>query len=76
MRLMNKNKSISKAIRLLGGPVAAAKKLGVGRYQTVQGWVRSGNIPARHSPDVELLTGVPCEEICPDVNWLAIRKSS
>ncbi|MDN8617832.1 YdaS family helix-turn-helix protein [Variovorax ginsengisoli] len=47
----------AEAVRLLGGPVSAARELGVDKYQTVQSWVKNG-IPAKYCSRVELLTGI------------------
>jgi DNA-binding transcriptional regulator YdaS (Cro superfamily) len=41
-----------KAIRLLGGPVQAARTLNVGGYQTVQQWGLNG-VPLAHCASVE-----------------------
>lgn len=30
-------------------------------------------IPAERCPDIESATGVPCEELRPDVNWAVLR---
>ena len=57
----------ARAIRVMGGPVAAARKLGVDRYQTVQSWVRNG-VPARYCLRVEAETGVSRRELRPD-DW-------
>lgn len=35
-------------------------------------WLRNG-VPARYCPDIEVLTGVRCEDLCPDVNWGLVR---
>lgn len=42
----------AKAVQLLGGPVKAARRLGIERYQTVQSWVSNG-IPLAHCARVE-----------------------
>jgi len=47
----------AEAIRLMGGPVAAARELEVDNYQTVQSWRTSG-IPAKYCLRVEAKTGV------------------
>lgn len=47
----------AEAVRLMGGPVAAARELGVDNYQTVQSWVKNG-IPPKYCPRVEALTGI------------------
>jgi DNA-binding transcriptional regulator YdaS (Cro superfamily) len=60
------------AINLLGGPVAAARRLGIERYQTVQSWLRN-RVPAEHCPAIERETGVRCEDLRPDVPWGVLR---
>lgn len=63
-----------RAVDLLGGPVAAARKLGVERYQTVQSWTRN-RIPAEYCPAIEreLHGAMRCEEMRPDVAWGVLR---
>jgi DNA-binding transcriptional regulator YdaS (Cro superfamily) len=36
-------------------------------YQSVQGWMRRKQIPARHVLKVEALTGIPRDALAPDV---------
>lgn len=65
---------VARAIRLLGGPVRAAERLGVERYQTVQSWARN-RVPAEYCPLIERATGgvVLCEDLRPDVAWDVLR---
>lgn len=63
--------AVARAIRLLGGPVSAARRLGVERYQTVQSWVREGRVPAPFAPAVADLTGVAVWDQRPD-DWYRI----
>lgn len=68
----------ARAIRLLGGPVRAAEKLGVDRYQTVQSWIRN-RVPAEYCPLIERATKergeiVRCEDLRPDVAWNVLRE--
>ena len=35
-------------------------------------WIED-QIAAKHAPDVEALTGVTCERLCPAVNWAVLR---
>jgi DNA-binding transcriptional regulator YdaS (Cro superfamily) len=40
----------------------------------VWNWVnRDKRAPAEFCPDIEALTGVPCEDLRPDVNWAVLR---
>lgn len=69
---------INKACELLGGPSAAARKLGV-KAPTVSQW-RSGKrpIPADRCPEIERATAgaVTCEQLRPDVDWAYLRGSA
>lgn len=71
--------ALARAIAALGGPVAAARVLGVkdGRYQTVQSWI-ANRVPSDYCPAIERETRalgvvVLCEEMRPDVDWGALR---
>lgn len=57
----------AQAVRLMGGPVAAARKLEVENYQTVQSWVKNG-IPAGYCLRVEGFTGVSRKDLRPN-DW-------
>lgn len=50
----NPESAAARAVRLLGGPVKAAEKLKVDRYQTVQSWVKN-QVPAVYTPEIVLL---------------------
>lgn len=70
-----------KAIRILGGPVSAARLLNVKdhRYQTVQSWARH-RVPAEYCPLIEHETAlrgerVACDELRDDVAWALIREA-
>lgn len=41
--------------------------------QHVEHWLKSGRVPADKAPDVERVTGVPCELLSPDTNWAVVR---
>ena len=71
---------IEQAIRLAGGPTALARELRsrghakVTSHSTVYQWVQAGAVPADYCPDIEDLTGIPCEKLRPSTNWgLAAR---
>lgn len=55
------------AVRLMGGPVAAARELNVDNYQTVQSWLRAG-IPAKYCARIEAITGVDRKRLRPN-DW-------
>lgn len=70
------------AIEVLGGPVSAARVIGVrgGRYQTVQSWL-ANRVPAEYCPSIERETTargrpVVCEALRPDVDWQVLRRSA
>lgn len=54
----------AEAIRRLGGPTAAAHRLGLKR-PTVSMWLHVGTIPPRHALAVARALNVPVEEILP-----------
>lgn len=60
--------SIQAAINSVETLTALAKRLGVS-YQAVQKWVANG-VPADRCAAVESATGVRCEELRPDLQWL------
>lgn len=68
-----------RAVASLGGTVSAARRLNVpgGRYQTVQGWLKT-RVPAEYCPAIERETRmvgqeVRCELLRPDVDWAVLR---
>jgi len=67
-------KAAQHAVNLLGGPIQAARKLEIDRYQTVQSWTRN-RIPAEYCPSIEraLEGAMKCEEMRPDVDWAYLR---
>lgn len=70
-------RSIDKAVRLLGGPVKAAGALHIRHYQTIQRWQREGTVPADYCPTIERATSgaVRCEDLRPDVDWAYLRST-
>lgn len=65
---------LERAIRTCGGITKLARDLGVNGHAVVYQWTRT-RVPAEWCPDIELLTGVTCEELRPDVNWAVLRKN-
>lgn len=57
----------TQVVQKLGGPVQAARKLGIKHYQSVQQWTY---VPARHCNAVERLTGVDRKTLRPH-DWQA-----
>ena len=41
--------------------------------QHVEHWLKAGRVPADKAPDVELASGIPCEQLCPDTRWEVVR---
>jgi DNA-binding transcriptional regulator YdaS (Cro superfamily) len=66
LRLMD-NAALTKATEAVGGIAALGRLLGLCR-QTVQNWGKHDRqIPAKHIVEIERLTGVPREELRPDL---------
>ena len=57
----------TRAIALMGGPVAVARTLGLNSYQTVQQWMRNG-VPIVYCVRVEADSGVSRRDLRPD-DW-------
>lgn len=71
---MTPREALDKAIDLLGGVTAAARKLpNVKGYATVQQW-RVAGVPESHCPNIELFVGgqVTTEQLRPDRKWVRI----
>lgn len=73
--------ALNRAIKLAGGQSSLADKLPLSSggkpvsQARVSYWVnRDKKAPTELCPDIEALTGVPCEELRPDVNWAVLRK--
>lgn len=65
--------AISAAATAVGGQKHLAALLGV-KPPTVNQWVNGQRpVPAERCPDIEAATGVPCEELRPDVAWHVLR---
>lgn len=75
--MKNGNTALNRAIEILGGLSAAAAKLGVRNYQTIQQW-RRGRVPVMHCASIERITdgAVTCEELRPDLamQWKYLRR--
>ncbi|WP_019573325.1 transcriptional regulator [Curvibacter lanceolatus] len=63
---------LDRAIRLHGGITKLARDLGLNSHAVINGW-RKTRVPSDHCPSIEGLTGVPCEELRPDVRWEVLR---
>ena len=72
--------ALARAIDLAGGKTALKRKLNergweIGSHNTIHQWCMNG-VPEKYCPDIEDLTGVRCEELCPDTNWTVLRRSA
>ena len=70
--LTPERQALEEAIAVAGGITHLARALNLSSHNVVGQWRRNG-VPARHAPDVEALTGVTCERLCPAVNWAVLR---
>ncbi len=70
-------KHLNRAIDHFGGIVAAASRLNVKSYRTIQQW-RLLRVPAEWCPIIERETGglVTCEQLRPDVEWGVLREAA
>lgn len=75
--------ALIRAVEDAGGQSAMASKLSAARQgepitaARVWNWVnRDKKAPADFCPDIEELTGIPCEALRPDVNWSVLRKGA
>lgn len=66
-------KGLAKAVELVGGTAALARKIGV-HPNVVSNW-KTRRVPAEHCPKIELLTDrqVRCEDLNDLVDWAALR---
>lgn len=63
--------AIARAVELAGGQTELARKVG-SRQQQVWNWISGRPVPDSRCPHVERSTGVPCEELRPDLPWVRI----
>jgi len=69
---------LERACEIVGSQAALAKALGV-TPAVINQWLKGRRpIPPRHCPEIEGLTSgeVRCEDLCPEVDWAAIRSSN
>ncbi len=74
-RVMEQKTGIEQALsKFEGSPTKLASAIG-GKVirQHVEHWLKAKKVPADRAPDVERVTGIPCEILCPDVNWSVVR---
>lgn len=73
-----RNAALDDAIDIAGGPTALARALqqrghDVKSHATVNAWRLQGVVPGDYCPDIEVITGVPCEGLRPSTNWGLLR---
>lgn len=68
---LQKKQALEDAISAAGGITQLARP-NFGSHNVVGQW-RINGVPAKHAPDIEALTGVMCERLCPEVNWKVLR---
>lgn len=59
--------ALARAVREAGGLTALAQKLGLKRASNVSNWLDAKRVPARWCGPVQEATGVPKEELRPDL---------
>lgn len=69
--------AINEAIDIAGGKTALMRKLNargwdIKSHSVISQWVENG-VPAPYCPDIEDLTGIRCELLCPKVKWGLVR---
>ena len=70
--LTPEKQALEEAIAVAGGITHLARALNLTSHNVIGQW-RANGVPAKHAPDVEALTGVTCERLCPAVNWAVLR---
>ena len=51
-----------------------ARGWAIGSHNTINRW-RENGVPEKYVPDIEDITRVRCEEICPGTNWSVLRRT-
>lgn len=71
-----RNRGLHKAAQALGGQTALGNAIGE-RQSTIWEWIyKSGKPNPEKCPDIERLTGIPCEELHPAFQRLAELRAS
>lgn len=58
--------ALEQAVRNVGSIARLAKLLDVSR-QAVHRWINVASVPPKRCPDIERVSGVPCEQLRPDI---------
>jgi DNA-binding transcriptional regulator YdaS (Cro superfamily) len=70
---MQQADAIRRAIDSVGGLTELGEILGC-TPQRIWNWTARGRPPVKVCPKIEAATGVPCEELRPDINWGYMRQ--
>lgn len=70
--------ALDRAVDVAGGKTSLMRKLNergwtISSHNTISQW-RENGVPEKYGPDIEDITRVRCEEICPDTNWAVLRR--
>jgi DNA-binding transcriptional regulator YdaS (Cro superfamily) len=69
----NPRDALRRAIEVAGGLAKLGRMIDCS-IQQVWNWTVSGRAPVSACPKIEAATGVPCEELRPEINWEYMRK--
>ena len=69
----NLNSPIDRVLEILGGPTKAARALGIENPSVVINWRTRGQIPVDRVIAIESLTGIPREQLRPDLAGIFVR---
>lgn len=72
---INQRHALDLAIKRANGITALARALGLKSHTVIQQW-RLNRVPAEHCPSIEAITGIPCEDLRPDVKWEVLRSAA
>lgn len=61
--------ALERALKLAGGTAALARELGVSD-SVVSNWKARASVPLDSCAGIEAATGVTCEDLRPDVEWV------
>ena len=69
--------ALDRAIKVAEGKTSLMRKLNergheITSHNTISQW-RENGVPAKYCPDIEDITGVACEDLCPSTNWSLLR---
>jgi DNA-binding transcriptional regulator YdaS (Cro superfamily) len=65
--------AIRRAVEAAGGLTSLGRMIGCSTNR-VWNWTATGRPPIKFCPKIEAATGVPCEDLRPDINWAYMRR--